>query len=454
MFALEIFFNNQDLPPEVVLIRRSSAIIGGEEFAHVVLDDMVGLGYHLRLLRGVGRSFVVVPIKTSTEGDVNEAEGDEVVIPSNIAGTYYGTTALNIGIVQLRITSLDLDCCIIESEPSDKACIRVLQRACKRPSPHYPALFVRPAFGSGYYPWAISIPVDVPMLVGRDRDCLMRFDNVDVSNHHARLGYEGGELWIEDLGSTNGTFIDGHQVSVRNELRIGQTVQLGQEVTFIPIGSDQQLEWILNADNEESVRSFADSVRYPIIISVSEVARPTRVVMPVGETLHVGRDPNNDMWLGAPHISRKHAAITFLDTSKIEVNDFSTNGILMNGVVIGKGNVADVANGQPVVLDFGAGVTIGICFDESHEAHFVESGGDVYAFSDENERLGRTITDKKMQSDQNLHLRSVTQQGIYAENSDVVQKSRRHFKRSALVIVVVCVVLLVVVLIELLRGPL
>jgi FHA domain len=50
---------------------------------------------------------------------------------------------------------------------------------------------------------------DVPCVVGRDPDCDRRVDNDTVSRRHCTFTFREGRAWVEDLGSLNGTFING-----------------------------------------------------------------------------------------------------------------------------------------------------------------------------------------------------------------------------------------------------
>ena len=47
---------------------------------------------------------------------------------------------------------------------------------------------------------------------------------------HARVVERDGQLYLEDLGSTNGTFLNGKQVANTERLRKGDRVQVGQTV--------------------------------------------------------------------------------------------------------------------------------------------------------------------------------------------------------------------------------
>ena len=64
-------------------------------------------------------------------------------------------------------------------------------------------------------------------LIGRDESCHIPIDADRVSRHHARLTFSAHELVIEDLGSSNGVFIDGVQVQLPTRLGPDQEVQIG-----------------------------------------------------------------------------------------------------------------------------------------------------------------------------------------------------------------------------------
>ena len=67
------------------------------------------------------------------------------------------------------------------------------------------------------------------MFVGRDSSCQRVFDRPSVSGRHARLRRDGSNIVIEDLGSSNGTFINGRRVEGPTVVRPGDLVGLGVE---------------------------------------------------------------------------------------------------------------------------------------------------------------------------------------------------------------------------------
>lgn len=76
--------------------------------------------------------------------------------------------------------------------------------------------------------WAIPDEVTV----GRGGGCgIVLADDTFVSTLHARLFQQNGEVFVEDLGSTNGTFVNGQPVTAATRIKRGDQVQFGQTVT-------------------------------------------------------------------------------------------------------------------------------------------------------------------------------------------------------------------------------
>lgn len=91
-----------------------------------------------------------------------------------------------------------------------------------RPAPSGACLFV------GRREWPLS---EGSNLVGRDRDCAIRIDSATVSRHHARIVVEPDETTVEDLGSKNGTLVNGQRVEQRVALADGDEIQVGSVTT-------------------------------------------------------------------------------------------------------------------------------------------------------------------------------------------------------------------------------
>lgn len=63
-------------------------------------------------------------------------------------------------------------------------------------------------------------------LIGRSRLCDVRINSPTVSRHHALINYSGEGAMLVDLGSTNGTCVDGYQISAHT-LEPGETISVG-----------------------------------------------------------------------------------------------------------------------------------------------------------------------------------------------------------------------------------
>ncbi|HEY1135296.1 MAG TPA: FHA domain-containing protein, partial [Nocardioides sp.] len=81
-------------------------------------------------------------------------------------------------------------------------------------------------------------------VVGRSSGCRVRFADTRVSRQHAVLYRSRGGWWIGDLGSTNGTCVDGVPVEGAAPIREGATVLVGGTggVVFIVLRAVEELE--------------------------------------------------------------------------------------------------------------------------------------------------------------------------------------------------------------------
>ena len=84
----------------------------------------------------------------------------------------------------------------------------------------------------GPNPGKIYELVQEEVTIGRDISNRVVINDPEVSRRHARLTLQVGGYVIEDLGSTNGTFVDGQRLMGPHLLRPGQTVMFGEKITL------------------------------------------------------------------------------------------------------------------------------------------------------------------------------------------------------------------------------
>lgn len=161
-------------------------------------------------------------------------------------------------------------------------------------------------------------------LIGRGADCSLRVLDERVSRHHARLVYH--DAWVlEDVGSSNGTFIDGRPV-ISYPLRGRHRVRLGGE---------------------------PDAPLIDVVVAAAE--RGTQLAID-GNRVSIGRGSDNTIVVDDLLVSRRHAEIVALGPSgPWRLTDLhSSNGTFVNGrqigsVEIGEGDLVSVGDSELVV---------------------------------------------------------------------------------------------------------
>ena len=81
-----------------------------------------------------------------------------------------------------------------------------------------------------------SVPLgDEPILLGRGTDAAIRLDDDYVSTRHARIAASGDQWFVEDLGSTNGTFVNGERITT-SRLAEGDRITVGRTSLSVRFG--------------------------------------------------------------------------------------------------------------------------------------------------------------------------------------------------------------------------
>lgn len=69
-----------------------------------------------------------------------------------------------------------------------------------------------------------------PLLIGRGSDAAIRLDDDYVSTRHARVASDGEQWYVEDLGSTNGTYVGHARMTEPTPIQVGTQVRIGKTI--------------------------------------------------------------------------------------------------------------------------------------------------------------------------------------------------------------------------------
>lgn len=71
------------------------------------------------------------------------------------------------------------------------------------------------------------------LTIGRDSVNEIVINDAEISRRHARLTFQGGKYVLEDLGSTNGTFVNGQRLAGPRVLKPGEVVSFGEQIVMV-----------------------------------------------------------------------------------------------------------------------------------------------------------------------------------------------------------------------------
>lgn len=172
-------------------------------------------------------------------------------------------------------------------------------------------------------------------IIGRATDSTIPLPHDQVSRHHAEIVFDASGCCISDLGSTNGTFLNGTRLAQQRAepLHDGDVIQVG------PFTLSIALDLAFQVSTPGRLRpSAAPAAVSPIAghhISArgaAPAAPPTaRVDLRQHPSVRIGRAQDNDLIIPHPQASRYHAVLEKAGDSYRLTDLGSTNGTILNG---------------------------------------------------------------------------------------------------------------------------
>ncbi|WP_437931560.1 sigma 54-interacting transcriptional regulator [Sorangium sp. So ce291] len=152
-----------------------------------------------------------------------------------------------------------------------------------------------------------ALPEDGELIVGRSDDADVRLDTAAVSRRHAKIVVSGGEIRITDLGSHNGTVVNGERIEGSRTLGSGDVVAIGDTTLMLRRERPSRGSALIDMGQlrrrvEEEIERAADSAR-PFglaVVSVGAVQMRTTLAQ---RALSVLRLMDIVAWDGGSHLA-------------------------------------------------------------------------------------------------------------------------------------------------------
>jgi len=216
---------------------------------------------------------------------------------------------------------------------------------------------------------AVGVAIAPSLSVGRATSCDLQLVEGHVSRRHARLDVVDGTVWVEDLQSANGTFVNGDRVIGAWRLYHGDEVAfdtmryqlIGDSPDLTPIrppgqppdqleleqlvASPGTLDAVAREQRDLATAAFepaaaaslttplATSATGPMLIGRSAPVAGRAFPLAFGRHL-IGRGPDADIHLAEASVSLRHAEVELRPDGAQIVNLISTNGTWVNDVEI------------------------------------------------------------------------------------------------------------------------
>ncbi len=213
--------------------------------------------------------------------------------------------------------------------------------------------------------------LDAELRVGRGDDADLQIDDDHISRRHARLVNHGGVVWLQDLGSANGTYVNGERLSGACRLFHGDEIRfdavafqlVGRGADLTPVRTPDPAERPAPLEVQRPLGSPGDTTEFAAVaedrvdaphlepalppgeagaflLGASEPVAGMTFRTPMGRTL-IGRQDDCDLVIRDRTVSARHAELMVRAEGVTITNLMATNGTRLNGEEIQTGRLHD-----------------------------------------------------------------------------------------------------------------
>ncbi len=185
------------------------------------------------------------------------------------------------------------------------------------------------------------------VVIGREEGCDLRLDDPEISRRHVEVTLRGdGRYEVNDLGSRNGTIVDGERISGAVVLRGDEKIEIGDSVIKVEGDHDSGATRMAAPGGETKIAAVSE----PMVLTGSEGPGKGTKITAGGDEVVIGRDDACDVVLDDDEVSRRHVSLKGLPGGAAEINDLGSR----NGTTVDGKQVTD-----PMTLSGGETVKIG-----------------------------------------------------------------------------------------------
>lgn len=235
-----------------------------------------------------------------------------------------------------------------------------------------------------------SFPLSGEMLVGREVECAITLDSGHISRYHSKISVSPNGIFIEDLKSTNGTYVNGQRITQRTRIGLGDEVSF-HRISFRIVSAESgdadatlmggqfsgTMPKLSATDTNPQIRTGNATLEAPAkeqtpavepaedntqMLSATQLNRlvdrskhaqkdiqvgsGARLVMltaplrgkvfsldeaPIGSKWQIGRDPTLDICINDKTISNHHAQLSKVANGYLLSATEAKNGLIVNG---------------------------------------------------------------------------------------------------------------------------
>jgi len=181
----------------------------------------------------------------------------------------------------------------------------------------------------------INLESKKSITLGRSTSCDITINDTEISKEHLRITLVGALVEIEDLNSSNGTYIGGTKLDAHKK---------------VVLQKDEQLI----IANENNIYSIKGSKRKPTNPSIKLIPEdPSLPIIEIRGKVIVGRSSKSDITIDNSEVSRSHLELQ-MKNGKVQVTDLgSGNGTYINGIEVHKGETVSLSRGDELLIGSG-----------------------------------------------------------------------------------------------------